>query len=245
MENLPSIDEILSNQYFQVGMIVWVVFFSGCITRMVPDNLRRLLDHPVVRVGVLALVVYLAEKDFKLAVVVAAGFFLSTAPLDVKEGMTVPDDCNPITSPNYFTNPLQQVTSCGNDKCEVVSDLLNGVAPKCEPKCNSAAADGDKCDTIGNNKCAMYKTYNSSGELESTSRCNQRCILIKNKDDCNVKNHCRWAKDASNNDGEESCTVRCDQHSNVDACNTPFNQKFCEYDSGISKCKARLASIPQ
>ena len=244
MENLPSIDEILENQYFQVGMIVWVVFFSGCITRMVPDNLRRLLDHPVVKVGVLALVVYLAEKDFKLAVVVAAGFFLSTAPLNIKEGMTVPDDCKPKI------NQLGLVNGCENDQCELIpadylTDILNGGVPaKCEPKCNSAAADEAKCDTIGNNKCALYKTYNSSGELESTSRCNQRCILIKNKDACNVKNHCRWAKDVTNNDGEESCTVRCDQHANADACNTPYNQKFCEYDSSKSKCKARLASNP-
>jgi len=236
MENLPSIDEILENQYFQVGMIVWVVFFSGCITRMVPDNLRRLLDHPVVKVGVLALVVYLAEKDFKLAVVVAAGFFLSTAPLDVKEGMAAPDDCQPTTV-------LGLVTAC-DDRCELIpANYIKGIPPKCEPKCNSAAADKDKCDTIGNDKCNMYKTYNSSGELESTSRCAERCILIDNKDDCNVKNHCRWAKDVNND--EESCTVRCDQHSNVDACNTPLNAKFCEYDSSKSKCKARLASIPR
>jgi len=42
MENLPNINEVLDNKYFQVGMIVWVVFFSGCITSMVPDNVRRL-----------------------------------------------------------------------------------------------------------------------------------------------------------------------------------------------------------
>ena len=210
MENLPSINEILENQYFQVGMIVWVVFFSGCITRMVPDNLRRLLDHPVVKVGVLALVVYLAEKDFKLAVVVAAGFFLSTAPLDVKEGMAVPNDCN--QEENLNTNFLGLVTGCKKNECEFVpADILNGTAAYCEAKCSSGTSSND-CGSIGNNKCEWDSNnntcQNNCSTFDETNCPSGRCAVYQI-------------------DGNNKCEKPCGQ----------YNKNNCPKDGVNAHCK--------
>ena len=210
MENLPNINEVLDNKYFQVGMIVWVVFFSGCITSMVPDNVRRLLDNSAVRVAVLALVVYLADKDFKLAVVVAAGFFLSTAPLDVKEGMAVPDDCEPIIGDNLFTNPLQVVTSCGDAQCEVVQDSLIS-APKCEPKCASADSNQD-CNTIGD-KCDW-----------DGSVCQKSCTTFD-------KSSCPTGRCASYEiDGDDKCEKPCNKFTKNN-CPTSGNNSHCKLDN--------------
>ena len=215
MENLPSINEILENKYFQVGMIVWVVFFSGCMTKMVPDNLRRLLDHPIVKVGVLTLIVYLAEKDFKLAVVVTAGFFLSTAPLDIKEDMAVlrTEECNPIIDESYLSNPFGLVTSCGNTNCELVQESLT-TAPRCEPKCASGDNEtdcntiGDKCDWDGTNcqkRCSRFEDSNCPSErcavydIDGDKKCEKRCGLF-NKDTCpkdGLTAHCKL--DSSDN----------------------------------------------
>jgi hypothetical protein len=193
-------------------MIVWVVFFSGCITRMVPDNLRRLLDHPIVKVGVLTLIVYLAEKDFKLAVVVTAGFFLSTAPLDIKEGMAVPDDCNPITDDSYISNPLQLVTSCGNTGCELVQEGIS--VPRCEPKCASGDNEtecntiGDKCDWDGTNCQKRCSTFDESAcpsgrcavyDINGDNKCEKPCGQFT-KDTCpkdGLNAHCKL--DSSDN----------------------------------------------
>lgn len=193
MENLPSIDEILSNQYFQVGMIVWVVFFSGCITRMVPDNLRRLLDNPVVKVGVLALVVYLAEKDFKLAVVVAAGFFLSTAPLDVKEGMA----CS--NSDSLAMNSVSCTVSAKNNQCTDAlcpgNTLLGGYCfndqskhchkALCKEDCEGSSGDSNKCQwNSDNNKCHV-KCVTVTDE--------NQCNTTDNDDPSKVGTFCQWS----------------------------------------------------
>jgi len=188
MENLPSIDEILSNQYFQVGMIVWVVFFSGCITRMVPDNLRRLLDNPVVKVGVLALVVYLAEKDFKLAVVVAAGFFLSTAPLDIKEGMACTSSTEMLPA-CLHTNEIPYVQDCGAN-CQ-----SEGLLSTCKKNCSLATCQSD-CDGAqgDDTQCKWNSTANNGAGV-----CHKICSTITDQNNCTTP--CSWDPQANNGNG--------------------------------------------
>ena len=228
MENLPSIDEILSNQYFQVGMIVWVVFFSGCITRMVPDNLRRLLDHPVVRVGVLALVVYLAEKDFKLAVIVAAGFFLSTAPLNIKESMTSSSSncdgndtqatCETNTHCKWDGTSNKCITKgCGLDKTLVGTDILTGC--------------GDNDNLTDNPEVC---TYLSTGvtNFYSGSKCLKNCNGT-NSTTCTANGaHCEYV--------DSNCRIKCDEIPTEDLCidddNKPY-KNYCEYNGNNQKCQ--------
>ena len=243
MENLPNIDEILENQYFQVGMIVWVVFFSGCVTRMVPDNLRRLLDHPVVRVGVLALVVYLAEKDFKLAVVVAAGFFLSTAPLDVKEGMTCAGSSDSVAMNSVTCNLNTLTTACSDDShssCVYTApDYFAGeLTGKCSKDCSKALCTTDCNDST---TCAMYKNYDASGTIQKNEACGNRCNLFDMQDKCNNKNYCRWAKNTVTDN--ETCSVKCDQHTTEGACNNSNNAPFCTFDTSSNKCIPKNLSV--
>ena len=244
MENLPSINEILENQYFQVGMIVWVVFFSGCITSMVPDNVRRLLDNPVVKVGVLALVVYLAEKDFKLAVVVAAGFFLSTAPLDVKEGMACSGSPDSVAMNSVTCNLNTLGTECSGEShasCVFTApDYLAGeLVGKCNKDCSKALCATD-CN-LDSSTCAMYKNYDASGTIQTNESCGNRCNLFDNQDDCNNKSYCRWAKNTVTDN--KICSVKCDQHATEEACNNSTNAPFCTFDNSSNKCVPKPLSV--
>ena len=181
MENLPSVNDVIENKYFQIGMIVWVVFFSGCITKMVPDNVRSVLNNPVIRISVLAMVVYLANRDFNLAVVVAAGYFLSAAPLNLKEKMTENEgiDCQ------EDKNILGAVTSCGNPKCDYIAfDAINSptTPPSCQPKCSNY--NDDNCPT---DRCAIYD-----------EGCQKKCISHTKRDTCpssGKRAYCEWKDD--------------------------------------------------
>lgn len=193
MENLPSINEILENKYFQVGMIVWVVFFSGCMTKMVPDNLRRLLDHPIVKVGVLTLIVYLAEKDFKLAVVVTAGFFLSTAPLDIKEGMACSNNVDSLAMNSHDCTYTIDGSTCHETICSGHGVLSGQCAFDQNKHCHKALCQEDCDGTAGDpNKCQ----WNSA-----ESKCHVKCATVSDQDTCNttdnsdpakVGNFCEW-----------------------------------------------------
>tara|TARA_B100001248_G_C27380374_1_gene456608 strand:- start:1210 stop:1827 length:618 start_codon:yes stop_codon:yes gene_type:complete len=205
MENLPSIDEILENKYFQVGMIVWVVFFSGCITRMVPDNLRRLLDHPVVKVGVLALVVYLADRDFKLAVIVATGFFLSTAPLNVKEGMACSGTSDSLAMNSKTCTLTATGTECTDDICPG-NTLGDGYCSLNESKhCHKALCKEDCDGSAGDsNKCQWNSAEN---------KCHVKCVTVTEQEQCNttdnsdpakVGNFCQW------NANQNTCSTKSD-----------------------------------
>ena len=193
MENLPSINEILENKYFQVGMIVWVVFFSGCMTKMVPDNLRRLLDHPIVKVGVLTLIVYLAEKDFKLAVVVTAGFFLSTAPLDIKEGMACSGTSDSLAMNSHDCTYTIEGEKCHETICKG-HGVFNGQCAFDQTKhCHKALCQEDCDGTAGDpNKCQWNSTDN---------KCHIKCVTVTDQDQCNTTDNadpskvgafCQW-----------------------------------------------------
>ena len=187
MENLPSVNDVIENKYFQIGMIVWVVFFSGCITKMVPDNVRSVLNNPVIRISVLAMVVYLANRDFNLAVVVAAGYFLSAAPLDLKEKMTEKEgiDCQE----KEFVEGSGFVTGCG-PKCDFIpAAVLEGKAASCKPKCSNYNDDNcpaDRCaiiEGVCKPKCLSYKDENKCND-------DKRCAVYGGvcKDKCNSHN---------------------------------------------------------
>lgn len=195
MENLPNINEVLDNKYFQVGMIVWVVFFSGCITSMVPDNVRRLLDNSAVRVAVLALVVYLADKDFKLAIVVAAGFFLSTAPLDVKEGMACPDGSNPDSK--AMNAASCSALECNDQICEGAG-LTGGYCTTNQNKICSNAECKDDCNgTNGDStKCYWDSTANNNN-----GSCVKTCSVF-NDTECNANDRCEW------NSATDTCATK-------------------------------------
>lgn len=224
MENLPSINEILDNKFFQVGMIVWVVFFSGCMTAMVPDNFRRLLDNSAVRVAVLGLVVYLAPKDFRLAVLVSTGYFISTAPMNIQENMAIPSDCNSDDNRDTILGSLIGCKDTNN--CEIKYDNLTGKLPEsCVPKCETAETPEECGSSALSGKCGYFYTYDQSNQVESSKSCKKRCNHYTDEDDCNRTQHCNWKNDGT----DDICASKCDQHKSKDACTNEINSKVCKW----------------
>ena len=226
MENLPSINEILENKYFQIGMIVWVVFFSGCITEMIPDEFRRILNNPVARVAVLAVVVYLADKNFRLAVVIATAFFLSTAPMNVKEGMAT--SCNDPCDVNFLR------TKCTDDSCCHYLDnatILKPIDQKCVKKCDNNQPTADKCK----NHCGIYKKYdNASNSITTDDHCYIKCSEATTDDACNsLGTHCQWATIGQ----EEKCMTKCNQQTTKDNCTNAVNSQYCQWTN--DRCQTK------
>ena len=61
------------------------------------------------------------------------------------------------------------------------------------------------------------------------------------QDKCNNKNYCRWAQNTVTDN--ETCSVKCDQHTTEGACNNSNNAPFCTFDTSSNKCIPKNLSV--
>jgi hypothetical protein len=94
-----ALNEVFSNPYSKTILTMFLVLYGGLAAPKLPKVIVDLFDNDVFRVIILAAVVYMGNRDPKLAIMIAIGFVISMNTLKnykMFENFTLLDSSNPI-----------------------------------------------------------------------------------------------------------------------------------------------------
>ena len=93
-----ALNEVFSNPYSKTILTMFLVLYGGLAAPKLPKVIADLFDNDVFRVIILAAVVYMGNRDPKLAIMIAMGFVISMNTLSnykMFENFTLLDSSNP------------------------------------------------------------------------------------------------------------------------------------------------------
>lgn len=86
---MDSVDEYLSiaftNPYTKSILTLFLVLYGGLAAPKLPDSLLKLFDNQMFRIIILALIVYMGQKDAMFAIMIAVAFVISMNTLNQKK----------------------------------------------------------------------------------------------------------------------------------------------------------------
>jgi len=86
---MDSVDQYLgmafTNPYTKSILTLFLVLYGGLAAPKLPDSLLKLFDNQIFRIIILALIVYMGQKDAMFAIMIAVAFVISMNTLNQKK----------------------------------------------------------------------------------------------------------------------------------------------------------------
>ena len=128
---------LLENKYIAGGVKLFVVLYAARVAPSLPSIISRLLMNPIIKIGVLFLIIYTGIKDPMMSASIAIGFVLAMRALreleraqDIKQVLNVAVDV-----PQSLIN---EVIDGAQDLVEKGSERIGGPVPAIAGIANSA-----------------------------------------------------------------------------------------------------------
>jgi hypothetical protein len=227
--SLESINKIVDDKYFQIAFTVSVILFSGCISSYIPKQVGKLLNNIIIKILVIASIFYLSKKNFSLATVLTAAYFLSVRPRQLENMADTYgiQRCNNKQPIGFFNKSCNNQALDTNIKyCKNYPSWL----PKIYPK---------DCSTMP--KTSNCKPYLSPWPNQGKV-CKNICKDLVTPDQCTASSNCDWIVDPKTKQG--SCITDCDwRNGDDDALQSCTNHQFCKYNNNKTKCETKCDSV--
>jgi len=125
---------LLENKYIAGGVKLFVVLYVARVAPALPALVSRLLMNPIIKIGVLFLIIYTGIKDPMMSVSIAIGFVLVMRALrgleraqDIKQVLNVAVDV-PKSLINEVIDGAQDLAEKGSEKIGGPEPAIVGIA---------------------------------------------------------------------------------------------------------------------
>lgn len=75
--SIPAVDEILKNPYVMATLKIAIVMYASILAPKIPQSAQAWLGNTYVKIAILAAILYIAERDFQLALILSVAFIVT------------------------------------------------------------------------------------------------------------------------------------------------------------------------